>query len=116
VSGISSQAFKFTKQLLGQKRAGCLICSRGTINVQYSDTRRVQPLDSCDALITPPELTADSNLKEPNLSEVEEVVSRARSSSAPSRSRVPHKVYKSCPKLLQLQQVQLQDLLWPADI
>lgn len=96
--------FKLTKQLLGQKRAGRLTCSKEVINnhlkATYSDPIREQPLGPCDALTTPPEPTSDFNLKEPCLSEVEEVVRRARSSSAPGPSGVPYKVYKNCPKLL----------------
>ncbi|KAJ8382915.1 hypothetical protein SKAU_G00036930 [Synaphobranchus kaupii] len=99
-----ANSFKLTKQLLSQKRTGRLTCSRGTINdhlkCTYSDTRRDQPLGPCNVLITPPEPTVDFNLKEPCLSEVEEVVRRARSSSAPGPSGVPYKVYNNCQKLL----------------
>lgn len=95
--------FKLTKLLLGQKRAGRLTCSKEVMNnhlkATYSDPAREQPLGPCDALTTPPEPTVDFNLKEPRLSEVEEVVRRARSSSAPGPSGVPYKVYKNCPKL-----------------
>ncbi|XP_059199347.1 uncharacterized protein LOC131979398 [Centropristis striata] len=95
--------FKLTKQLLGQKRSGRLTCSKDTINdhlkATYSDPIREQPLDPCDALTIPPEPTLEFNLKEPCPSEVEDVVRRARSSSAPGPSGVPYKVYKNCPKL-----------------
>ncbi len=99
-----ANSFKLTKQLLGQKRAGRLTCSKDAINdqlkVTYSDSIREQPLGPCDALITPPEPSSDFDLNEPCLREVEEVVRRARSSSAPGPSGVPYKVYKNCPKLL----------------
>ncbi len=85
--------FKLTKQLLGQKRAGCLTCSKDAINdhlkATYSESIREQPLDPCDALITQPEPASDFDLKEPRLREVEEVVRRARSSSAPGPSECP---------------------------
>ncbi len=81
-----------------------LTCSKEAINdhlkATYSDSIREQPLGSCDALITPPEPSSDFDLKEPRLREVEKVVRRARSSSAPRPSGVPYKVYKNCPKLL----------------
>ncbi len=96
--------FKLTKQLLGQKMAGCLTCSKDAINdhlkATYSDSIREQPLGSCDALITPPEPSSDFDLKEPRLRKVEEVMRTVRSSSAPGPSGVPYKVYKNCPKLL----------------
>lgn len=69
------------------------------LKATYIDPGREQPLGPCDALTTPPEPTVDFNVKEPRLSEVEEVVRRARSSSAPGPSGVPYKVYKNCPKL-----------------
>lgn len=93
--------FKLTKQLLGQKRAGRLTCSKDAINdhlkATYSDSIREQSLGPCNALITPPEPSSDFDLKEPRLREVEELVRRARSSSAPGPSEVPYKVYKNCP-------------------
>nr|BAC82600.1 reverse transcriptase [Danio rerio] len=96
--------FKLTKQLLGQKRTGKLTCSKEAINnhlkATYSDPYKEQPLGPCGALLTPPEPTSEFNMKEPCRSEVEEVVRRARSSSAPGPSGVPYKVYKNCPKLL----------------
>ncbi|XP_029359637.1 uncharacterized protein LOC115044643 [Echeneis naucrates] len=91
-------AFKLTKQLLCQKRTGRLTCSKDANNnhlkATYSDPTREQLLDPCDALKTPSEPTF-----EPCPSEVEEVVRRAQSSSAPGPSGVPYKVYKNCPKL-----------------
>ncbi|RXN04375.1 reverse transcriptase [Labeo rohita] len=95
--------FKLTKQLLGHKRTGQLTCSKDAINnhlkATYSDPNRERLLGPCDALLIPPEPTSEFNLKEPCQSEVEEVVRRARSSSAPGPSGVPYKVYKNCPKL-----------------
>lgn len=89
--------FKLSKQLLGQKRSGHFTCSRDTINnhlrCTYNDpNKRNQPLGQCKALITPPEPTSDFNLKELSLSEVEEVVRRARAGSVPGPSGVPYKV------------------------
>jgi len=39
-------------------------------------------------------------LPEPTLSEVSEVVRKARAGSAPGPSGIPYRVYKNCPKLL----------------
>ncbi len=96
--------FKLTKQLLGQKKAGRLTCSKDAINYHlkatYCDSIREQPLGPCDVLITPPEPSSDFDLKEPRIREVEDVVRRARLSSVPRPSGVPYKVYKNWPKLL----------------
>lgn len=96
--------FGFTKQLLGQKRDGSLVCSKEEMDLHlqntYSDPNRQEELGRCDILIDPPPPTKDFDNKEPLLREVEEVVRRARSSSAPGPSGVPYKVYKYCPLLL----------------
>lgn len=95
--------FKLTKQLLGQKRAGRLTCSKDALNdhlkATYSDSSREQPLGPCDVLITPPEPAAGFDLKEPCLREVEDVVRKARSSSAPVQVECPTKctrIVQSC--------------------
>ncbi len=97
--------YQLSKQLLGQKKGGRLTCSKDEINnhikCTFSDPKKDQPLDSCKALINPPEPVLRFNLKEPSLCEVEEVVRRARAKSAPGPSGVPYKVYKNCPKLRQ---------------
>ena len=62
-----------------------------------SSGRRDQELGKCDALITPPEPVVAF---EPLLKEVQEVVRKARSRSAPGPSGTSYKVYKYCPKLL----------------
>lgn len=96
--------FKFTKQLLGQKKGGRLISAKGEINQHISDTfidpYREKELGQCDALITPPEPVEAFNLREPLLKEVQEVVRKARFRSAPGPSGTSYKVYKYCPKLL----------------
>ena len=99
-----ANSFKLTKQLLGQKRTGRLTSSKDVINnhlkATYSDPTSEQPLGPCNALTIPIDPTSDFNLKDTCLSQVEEVVRRARSSSAPGPSGVLYKVYKNCPKLL----------------
>ncbi|XP_028292553.1 uncharacterized protein LOC114455485 [Gouania willdenowi] len=96
--------FGFTKQLLGQKRSGQLTCSKAEVDhylkETYSDSCREQDLGPCRSLIDPPAPTWDFNGKEPAWKEIQEVVKRARASSAPGPSGVPYKVYKNCPRLL----------------
>ncbi|XP_038154112.1 uncharacterized protein LOC119791846 [Cyprinodon tularosa] len=96
--------FEFTKQLLGQKRSGQLTCSKAEVDhhlaATYGDASREQDLGDCQSLIDPPAPTVDFNGMEPSWKEIQEVVKKARSSSAPGPSGVPYKVYKNCPKLL----------------
>ncbi|XP_061878077.1 uncharacterized protein LOC133630482 [Entelurus aequoreus] len=94
--------FGVTKQLLGQKRSVKLACSKAEVDHHlkqtYSDGCREQDLGPCRSLINPPTLDFDG--KEPGWKEIQEVVRRARTSSAPGPSGVPYKVYKNCPRLL----------------
>ncbi|XP_061747756.1 uncharacterized protein LOC133545995, partial [Nerophis ophidion] len=96
--------FEVTKQLLGQKRSGRLACSKAEVDHHlkqiYSDGCREQDLGPCRSLINPPTPTLDFNGKEPGWKEIQEVVRRARTISAPGPSGVPYKVYKNYPRLL----------------
>lgn len=89
---------------LGQKRDGNLCCSKKEIDLHlhstYSDPCRQEDLGQYDILVEPPPPTKDFNTKEPLLKEVQEVVKKARASSAPGPSGAPYKVYKNCPLLL----------------
>lgn len=96
--------FGFTKQLLGQKCDGKLLCSKEEIDQHlrsiYSDPHREEELGQCSILVNPPPPTKEFDSREPLLKEVQEVVRKARSSSAPGPSGIPYKVYKNCPLLL----------------
>ncbi len=99
-----NKLFGFTKQLLGQKRSGRLACSKEKVNQNlhntFSDPNKDQDLGQCDAVIKPPEPAVASDLSEPLLKKVQEVVRKVRSRSAPGPSGTSNKVYKHCPKLL----------------
>lgn len=60
--------FKFTKELLGQKSSGRLVCSKEEINQHlkqtYSDPEREQELVECAVLIDPPELDVQFNMSQ----------------------------------------------------
>ncbi|KAJ8010015.1 hypothetical protein DPEC_G00070580 [Dallia pectoralis] len=96
--------FKFTKDLLGQKRSGQLACSQEEIEHHlketYSDPLREQELGECSTLINPPGPSVQFNMAELQLNEVRVVARKARASSAPRPSGTSYKVYKNCPKLL----------------
>ncbi|KAK7880264.1 hypothetical protein WMY93_030631 [Mugilogobius chulae] len=99
-----SDPFRFTKQLLGQKRNGKLECSQEELDHYlddvYSDPTREQDLGVCKILIEPPPPTVSYDVSELRLSEVSEVIKKARAGSAPGPSGTCYKVYKNCPKLL----------------
>lgn len=99
-----SNPFRFTKQLLGEKRSGRLTCSKDEIDRHLRDTfcdrSREQDLGHCQDLIDPPIPTLGFDVKEPSWKEIQEVIKKARASSAPGPSGVPYRVYKNCPKLL----------------
>lgn len=57
-------------------------------------------MGQCNTLVDPPPPTKEFDSREPLLKEVQEVVRKARSSSAPGPSGIPYKVYKNCPLLL----------------
>ncbi|KAJ8008617.1 hypothetical protein DPEC_G00106740 [Dallia pectoralis] len=65
----------------------------------FSDGAREQDLGNCQYLIDPPAPSLDFDGKEPSWKEIQEVIKKARASSAPGPSGVPYRVYKSCPKL-----------------
>ncbi|KAL7886754.1 hypothetical protein AOLI_G00044750 [Acnodon oligacanthus] len=96
--------FGFTKQLLGKKQNGQLTCSKAEINRHLRDTlcdrSREQDLGHCQYLIDPPAPTLEFNGKKPSWTENQEVIKKARASSAPGPSGEPYRVYKNCPKLL----------------
>lgn len=53
-------------------------------------------------MLQPAPPTAEFNIKPPKLSEVRQVVKKARSLSAPGPNGVLYKLYKNCPKVLEL--------------
>lgn len=99
-----NNTFGFIKEVLGQKRSGRLACTKEEVDQYFQDTfsnpMRDQELGQCKAVITPPEATEAFDLREPLLKEVQEVVQKARSRSAPGPSGTPYKFNKHCPKLL----------------
>jgi len=97
--------FGFTKQLLGQKCSGQLTRSKAEVDRHLRDTiisdeSREQDLGHCQSLINPLAPTLEFDGTEPSWKEVQEVVNKARASSASRLSGVQSKVYKNCPRLL----------------
>lgn len=67
---------------------------------QMSDPKRHLPLGSPGFVPQPPFPIEEFEMAPPKLSEVEEVIRRARSTSAPGPNGIPYKLYKRCPQVL----------------
>ena len=80
------------------------MCSKEELELHlqntYRDPNRELELGQCDILLDPPPPTQDFDAREPLLNEVQEVVRRSKSRSAPGLSGVLYKVYKYYPRLL----------------
>ncbi|XP_021365777.1 uncharacterized protein LOC110458420 [Mizuhopecten yessoensis] len=96
--------YSFTKTLLGGERSGRLDSSTADIEQHLRETHgdedRGIPLGNCPRIEAeePPEFPLDT--KEPTWKEIQDVVKKARTGSAPGPSGIPYKVYKKCPRLL----------------
>ncbi|XP_060589960.1 uncharacterized protein LOC132745155 [Ruditapes philippinarum] len=99
-----SNPYKFTKELLGEEKCGKLESSRNEVEEYlketHSDPHRSESLGECGRIQPVDEPAIPLNMKEPTWKEINDVVKKARSCSAPGPSGIPYKVYKKCPKLL----------------
>lgn len=82
------------------------MCSKEEIDTYiqstYSDPDREKELGQRNTLIDQPAPRTEFNIKEPLLREVQDVVKKARSSSALGPNGVPYKGYKHFPLLVKL--------------
>ncbi|XP_038159099.1 uncharacterized protein LOC119796966 [Cyprinodon tularosa] len=96
--------YRFTKTLLGEARSGSLSSSKEEVEealrLTHCDPQRYELLSSHPKIIKVPPPSEPLVTREPTWKEVEEVVKKARTASAPGPSGVPYKVYKKCPLLL----------------
>ena len=103
-SNFFKNPFKHARQLLEDKRSGKLEISRpeleSYIKEQYSDPAKATPLGSPGYVPRPAPPTSLFDAALPKLSEVAEVVRKARASSAPGPNGIPYKLYKYCPGVL----------------
>ncbi len=97
---------KHARQLLEEKKSGKLETTREQleqhVREQYSDPVRNVPLGAPGYVPKSAPPTAVFNIMPPKLSEVRQVVEKARSSSAPGPNGIPYKLNKNCPKVLDL--------------
>ncbi len=98
--------FKHARQLLEEKKSSKLEITREQLEQhvkgQYSDLQRNVPLGTPGYVPRPALPTAEFNITPPKLSKVRQVVKKARFASAPGPNGVPYKLYKNCPKVLEL--------------
>lgn len=89
------------RSLLEEKKSGTLVMAKEELEDhtrrQMSDSERHLPIGSPGYVPQPPAPTEDFEVVPPKLSEVEDVIRRGRSSSAPG---IPYKLYKRCPQVL----------------
>ncbi|KAJ8341252.1 hypothetical protein SKAU_G00335430 [Synaphobranchus kaupii] len=100
-SNFFKNPFKHAKQLLEDKRSGKLEITKSElekhIREQYSDPAKAIPLGSPGYVPRPAPPVIPFNTAPPKLSEVADVVRKARAASAPGPNGVPYKLYKYCP-------------------
>ncbi|KAJ8393294.1 hypothetical protein AAFF_G00061950 [Aldrovandia affinis] len=98
--------FRHARGLLEEKTSGTLDVSKEDleehIRTQYSDPARNNPLGSPGYVPRPTEPSALFDTSPTKLSEVRQVIQRARSASAPGPNVTPYKLYKNCPRVLKL--------------
>ena len=65
----------------------------------HSDPQKGVDLGDNDMLPNPPPPASEFNYAQPTMSEMTEILKKARAGSAPGPNGVPYKVYKYCPTL-----------------
>ena len=110
-----SNTFGFTKKLLGEKRSGHKQSSTEEIDAFLKETlkdpNRLRDLEVNTSLITPTPSSMNFDLKEPTWIEIQAVMKKARSGSAPGPNGVPYIVYKRCPQILRFL-LKLLRIIW----
>lgn len=100
-SNFFKNPFKHARQLLEDKRNGKLEITQSQlesfIREQYSDPAKSTPLGSPGYVPRPAPPSFLFNADLPKLSEVAEVVRKARAASAPGPNGISYKLYKYCP-------------------
>ncbi|KAL2078851.1 hypothetical protein ACEWY4_024595 [Coilia grayii] len=103
-SSFFKNPYQHARRLLEDKRSGKLEITQSELECHfkehYSDPARQTPLGPPGYVPrpAPPAHLFDAAL--PRLSEVEEVVQKARAASAPGPNGIPYKLYKHCPGVL----------------
>ena len=95
--------YQFSKRLMDKEKSGTIANSveevQEYIRSVHSDPEKQIPLGDCPRIEDEQPPTTQFDVSEPKLSEIRDVVKKARSSSAPGPNGIPYKVYKMCPLL-----------------
>ena len=107
--------FNFVGDLLGKPKSGKLNCSKeemdASVTATHEDSLQNVPLGDAPDIRTAPFPEQPFNVGEILLSEVKEVVRKARAASAPGPSGLTYKIYKNCP-LLTIRLWKLIKVIW----
>ncbi|KAL7889491.1 hypothetical protein AOLI_G00017490 [Acnodon oligacanthus] len=111
-SQFTKDPFRFTRTLLGEAKSGRLIIPKEDVEALLketnNDTHRNQALDAKPSINSTKILEKELNISEPSWKEVQEVLKKARTGSAPGLSGIPYEMYKKCPIFLR----RLWKLIW----
>jgi len=98
--------YGFTKSLFEQSRSGSLNVPQdvleGHLKNTYSDQDRERPLPEMAGLVQPPEPEHQFDMSDLKLSEVMEMVEKARAKSAPGANGLSYRLLKKCPGVLKV--------------
>ncbi len=96
--------YRFAKSLLEEKRSGCLETDKETLEAHleatWSDPHREEPLPEMKGIARPTQPGVSFDESPFGWGEIQEVVAKARTKSAPGPNGVPYVVYKRCPGVL----------------
>ena len=111
--------YGYTSKILGQARSGELECPKEELEhhlqTTHSDPMRDENMPDAVQLEVPTEPEISFNEADIKLSEVQDVVKKSRSKSAPGTNGIPYLVYKRCPRLMK-RLWKLLRILWRNDI
>ncbi|XP_060556916.1 uncharacterized protein LOC132717462 [Ruditapes philippinarum] len=100
----TANPYKFARTLLDKERSGVLEAPLEEVETYlhetHSDASRNNALRDCERIDPAALPEIELVTTEPTLGEVNEVIKKARFSSAPGPNAIPYKVYKMCPLLL----------------
>ena len=106
VSAFYRNPYTFTRKILQGKKSGSLDVPKEELEAHlrqtYSDPGRAEPLPHIQGVPRPSQPGVPLDLEEPRLAEVQEVVRKARASSAPGGNGIPYLLYKRCPEVLRI--------------
>ena len=95
--------YQFSKRLMDKEKSGAIANSieevQEYIRSVHSDPEKQIPLGDCPRTEDEEPTSTQFDVSEPKLSEIKDVVKKARSSTAPGPNGIPYKVYKMCPQL-----------------